>query len=102
VLGVIIYAVVDDSLSPTSLLGDAVETCIRRADAERFIDDVRADEPELGGHLRIEEREARGGRLDLVPSAARLETLDVRATRRSRRRLRTTDYSPDPPRWPSP
>ena len=31
----LVYAVVDDSLSPTSPLGDAVETFIRREDAER-------------------------------------------------------------------
>lgn len=53
----IVYAVVDDSLAPTFPLGDAVETFIRREDAERFIDEVRSDDPELAGHLRIEERE---------------------------------------------
>jgi hypothetical protein len=47
----IVYAVVDDSLSPTSPLGDAVETYIRREDAERFIQDVRGDNPELRGVL---------------------------------------------------
>jgi hypothetical protein len=33
---VIIYAVVDDSLSPMSPLGDAIETFIRREDAEHL------------------------------------------------------------------
>jgi len=43
---VIVYAVVDDSLSPTSPLGDAVGVCNRK-DADRFIEDVRGDYPEL-------------------------------------------------------
>ena len=47
----IVYAVVDDSLSPSSPLGDAVETFLRREDAERFIEEVRGDEPELAAHL---------------------------------------------------
>ena len=37
----IVYAVVDDFLSRRSPLGDAVETFIRREDAERFIEEVR-------------------------------------------------------------
>jgi len=32
---VIVYAVVDDSLSPTSPLGDSLEVFVRREDAER-------------------------------------------------------------------
>jgi hypothetical protein len=52
-----VYAVVDDSLSPTSPLGDAVETFIRREDAERFVEEVRGDNPELASYLPIEERE---------------------------------------------
>jgi hypothetical protein len=43
----IVYAVVDDSLSPTSPLGDAVETFIRREEGERFFEEVREDDPEL-------------------------------------------------------
>ena len=54
-------AVIDDSLSQTSPLGDAVETFIRREDAERFIEDVRGDDPELASLLRIEERELEAG-----------------------------------------
>ncbi len=62
ILSVIVYAVVDDSLSPTSPLGDAVETFIRREDAERFIEKVRGDDPEIAAELRIEERDsARAG-----------------------------------------
>jgi hypothetical protein len=41
---------------PTSLPGDAVQTFIRREDAERFIDEVRGDDLELASHLRIEAR----------------------------------------------
>ena len=58
------YAVVDDSLSPTFPLGDALEVYVRREDAERFIEEVRGDEPELAESLRIEERELRAGELD--------------------------------------
>jgi hypothetical protein len=43
-LAVLVYAIVDDSLSPTSPLGDAIETFIRREDAERFVQEVRGDE----------------------------------------------------------
>jgi hypothetical protein len=34
-----------------------VETFVRREDAERFIEDVRGDDPALASYLRIEERE---------------------------------------------
>ena len=47
----IVYAVVDDALSPDFPLGDAVETFIRREDAERFIEEVRGDEPEMEREL---------------------------------------------------
>jgi hypothetical protein len=59
---VIVYAVIDDSLSPDFPFGDAVETFVRREDAERFIEDVRGDDPELASRLRIEERELEAGR----------------------------------------
>ena len=52
----LVYAVVDDSLSPTFPLGDALEVYVRREDAERFIEEVTRDEPELAESLRIEER----------------------------------------------
>ena len=60
----IVYAVVDDALSPDFPLGDAIETFIRREDAERFINEVRGDEPEVAAKLRIEERELDVGRLN--------------------------------------
>jgi hypothetical protein len=44
---VLVYAVVDDSLSPTSPLGDSLDVFVRRDDAERFIEEVRGDDPEL-------------------------------------------------------
>ena len=57
----LVYAVVDDALSPTFPLGDALEVSVRREDAERFIEEVRGDEPELAESLRIEERELEPG-----------------------------------------
>jgi hypothetical protein len=54
---VIVYTVVDDSLSPDFPLGVAREVFIRREDAERFIEQVRGDDPDLASHPRIEERE---------------------------------------------
>ena len=56
----IVYAVVDDALSPDFPLGDAVETFIHRDDAERFIEEVRGDS-ELAAQLRIDERELEAG-----------------------------------------
>lgn len=58
---VIVYAVIDDALSPTFPLGDALEVFIRREDAERFIAEVRGDDPEIAAKLRMErELEAAG------------------------------------------
>jgi hypothetical protein len=45
-------------------LGDAVETFFRREDAERFIEEVRGDDPKLASYLRIEEREVEAGGLN--------------------------------------
>ena len=56
-----VYAVVDDALSPEFRLGDAIETFIRREDAERFIEEIRGDDPEFASTLRIEERELEAG-----------------------------------------
>ena len=42
-----VFVVVSTKLSLTSPLGDAVETFIRREDAERFIEEVRATIPSL-------------------------------------------------------
>ena len=55
----IVYAVVDDALSPDLPLGVELETFIRREDAERFSEEVRGDDPELARNLRIEERASR-------------------------------------------
>jgi hypothetical protein len=41
---VIVYAVLDASLCEPSPL---VETFVRREDAERFVEEVRGDDPEL-------------------------------------------------------
>ena len=49
--------VVYDSPLPAFRLGDALEVYVRREDAERFIEGVRSDEPELAKGMRIEERE---------------------------------------------
>ncbi len=59
----IVYAVVDDALSPDFPLGVELEVFCRE-DAERFIDDVRGDEPEMAAKLRIEERELGVSRLN--------------------------------------
>jgi len=57
VFAVIVYAIVDLRSSREHPLGDAVETFVRREDAESFIAEVRRDEPELASYPRIEERE---------------------------------------------
>ena len=57
----IVYAIHDLRSSPDHPLGDAVETFVRREDAERFIAEVRGDDPELASYLRIEERELDAG-----------------------------------------
>ena len=57
----IVYAVIDDALSPDFPLGDALEVFIRREDAERFVDDVRGDDREVAAKLRSEERELEVG-----------------------------------------
>ena len=57
-------AVVDDALSPDFPLGVELEVFIRREDAERFIEEVRGDDPEMAAKLRIEERELEAGGLN--------------------------------------
>jgi hypothetical protein len=42
---------------------EAVELFVRREDAERFIEEVNNDEPELASFLRIEECELEAGGL---------------------------------------
>jgi hypothetical protein len=44
---VLVYAVIDDSLSQTLAFGNALEVFVCREDAERFIEEVRGDDPEL-------------------------------------------------------
>jgi len=61
---VLVYAVIDHSLPPTFPLGDAIDVFVRRGDAERFIEHVRRDDPELAKPLRIEERELDAGELN--------------------------------------
>jgi hypothetical protein len=62
---VIVYAVVDGSLSDSSPLGDAIETFVHREDGERFIEEVRGDDPELVALL------ARAGTAHRPASASR-------------------------------
>jgi hypothetical protein len=66
---VLVYAVVDDSLS-RHLLGDSLDVYVRREDAERFIEEVRGDEPELANDLRVEERELEASGWNLVIRAS--------------------------------
>jgi hypothetical protein len=61
---VVVYAVVDDALSPDFPFGHSVDVFIRREDAERFVEEVRGDDPELASCLRIEERELGEGGLN--------------------------------------
>jgi hypothetical protein len=59
----LVYAIIDDSRS-RHLLGDSIDVFVRREDAERFIAEVRGDDPELAKALRIEERELEAGGLN--------------------------------------
>jgi hypothetical protein len=58
---VLAYLILDERSSPNHPLGEAVETFLHREDAERFIENVRRDEPELAASVRIEERELEAG-----------------------------------------
>ena len=49
----LVYAILNVRSSRGHPLGDAVETFIRREDAERFIEEVRGDDPKLGGRADI-------------------------------------------------
>ena len=49
---------------PTSRSASSSRSFIRREDAERFIEEVRGDEPEIAAKLRIEERELEAGGLN--------------------------------------
>jgi hypothetical protein len=56
----IVYAIIDDALSPDFPLGVEFEVFIRREDAERFVAEVRDDDPEVAAKLRVEERRLEG------------------------------------------
>jgi len=56
-----VYVLLDDRSSPRHPLDDAIETFLRREDAERFIENVRGDDHEVLTKLRIEERELEAG-----------------------------------------
>ena len=60
----IVYAVVDDALSPDFPLGDSLEVFVRREDAEGFVEEVRGDNPEVAAKMRIEQRELEAGCLN--------------------------------------
>jgi len=53
----LVYAILDERSRTDNPLGEALEVYLRREDAERFIEEVRGDDPELAKPLRIEERE---------------------------------------------
>lgn len=57
----LVSAIIDEGVSLASPLGDAVDVFMRREDAERFVAEVRGDEPELAEQLRVEERELEPG-----------------------------------------
>ena len=63
-MAVILYAVVDDALSPDFPLGDSVETFVRREDAERFVEEVRGDDPGACEPPADRGAGAEGGRLN--------------------------------------
>jgi hypothetical protein len=55
---VVVYAVIDLRTSPDSPVGDApVDVFVELDDAERFIEEVRSDDPDLARWLWINERE---------------------------------------------
>jgi hypothetical protein len=63
-----VYAIVDDSLSLTSRLGDP-RVLVRREDAERFIEEVRGDDPDLCELPADRGAGARGARAELTPGS---------------------------------
>ena len=73
-LRMLVYAIRDLSLSPSSPLGEALDVFIWREDAERFIEEVERDEPELAERLWIEERELQAGALTSARSERRTLT----------------------------
>ena len=78
----LVYDVVDGALSPDFPLGVELEVFIRREDAERFVEEVRGDEPELAAKLRIEERELEARLYENDrPLAARFSLAPARTSR---------------------
>ena len=57
----IVYAVGDDALAPDFPLSIELEVFVRREDAERFIEEVRGDDPRVRGEAQ--DREAGDCRL---------------------------------------
>jgi hypothetical protein len=66
---VIVYVVIDVRSSSDHPLGVALETFLRREDAERFVEEVRGDDPELASYLRIEGARVRAGQAELAARA---------------------------------
>ena len=60
----VVYVVLADRTSQFSPFGDAIDTFVRREDAERFVEEVRGDDPDLARCPRIEERELHAGGLN--------------------------------------
>ena len=60
-----VYAIVNVTTRSDHSLGEALDEFLHRDDAERFVEDVRASEPELADELRIVEHELK------VPAPAR-------------------------------
>jgi hypothetical protein len=56
----LVYAVIDDR-SIRNPLGVAIDTFVRREDAEQFIANVNRDDPQLASRLRVVERELEAG-----------------------------------------
>ena len=57
----IVYAVVDDALSPDFPLGDSLEVFVRREDAEQFIEECAATTRGWGRSSGVVERELEVG-----------------------------------------
>ena len=47
--------------SNPALAGEDLTVFVRREDAERFIEEVRGEDPEVAAKLRVEERELEAG-----------------------------------------
>ena len=62
----LVFAITDDRSSPDHPLGDAVETFIRREDAERFIEEVRRRRSRARRLPADRGAGARGGRAELT------------------------------------